>query len=143
MKQRFTLRMSVQLMLKKDDQLLLYLRKNTGWADGMYVFVGGHVDGNESAKQAMIREAREEAGIIVEPQDLHVVHVIHRQSNCEYVEIFMLCDRWQGEIRNCEPQKCEELRFVPATALPDNTVDYVKQVVKNVDAQKVYDELGW
>jgi 8-oxo-dGTP pyrophosphatase MutT (NUDIX family) len=143
MNKRFTLRMSVQLLLKKEDQLLVYLRKNTGWADGMYALVAGHVDGNESAKQAMIREAQEEAGIIIEPQDLHVVHVMHRQSDCEYIDVFMQCDRWQGEVRNCEPHKCGELRFVSTTALPQNTLEYVKQAIKNINAQKSYDELGW
>ena len=139
----FTLRMSVQLLLKKNNRFLLNLRHNTGWDDGMYAFVGGHIDGNETAKQAMIREAKEEIGIIINPNDLQVVHVMHRKTNCEYIDMFMMCDRWQGEISNCEPQKCKELRFVATTALPENTLGYVKKVMENVAVKKMYDEDGW
>lgn len=41
---RNKLPISVQLILKKEDKVLLLKRKNTSFADGMYGFVGGHVE---------------------------------------------------------------------------------------------------
>jgi 8-oxo-dGTP pyrophosphatase MutT (NUDIX family) len=43
-------------------QVLLHKRQNSGFMDGSYSLVSGHVEANESFKQAMIREAHEEAG---------------------------------------------------------------------------------
>lgn len=54
---------AVHLFLVKDDKILLLRRSNTGYEDEMYSIVAGHIDGDEDAKTAMIREAREEAGI--------------------------------------------------------------------------------
>lgn len=55
------------LVLRRDDQLLLLLRKNTHYCDGMWGFMAGHVEDGESATEGMIREAREEIGIELTP----------------------------------------------------------------------------
>ena len=75
---RFQLMCSVQLILIKDNKILLLRRFNTGWMDGRYGFIAGHIDGGEEIKKAMIREAKEEAGITVFEEDLEVVHIMHR-----------------------------------------------------------------
>ena len=51
-------------------QILLHLRQNTGYMDGFWDVAGsGHVDGGETASQALCRECFEELGIRVRPQD--------------------------------------------------------------------------
>lgn len=86
---RFTLRSAVYLFLINDDKILLSKRKNTGWEDGNYTLVSGHLEGNESVFDAMTREAKEEAGISVLKKDLEVVGVMHRLANYEYVDFFL------------------------------------------------------
>ena len=60
---RFTLIAAVHVFLRRGDQVLLLRRHNTGYMDGSYSVVAGHLDSNEEVVAAAIREAQEEAGI--------------------------------------------------------------------------------
>ena len=62
-KERLKIIPGIYLVLIKDNKILLLRRYNTGNDDGNYSLVGGHVDDGEAYKDAMIREAKEEADI--------------------------------------------------------------------------------
>ena len=51
--------LTVSLIIFKDNKVLLMRRCNTEYMNGMYSLVGGHVEENESLKQAIIRESKE------------------------------------------------------------------------------------
>jgi 8-oxo-dGTP diphosphatase len=133
----------VYLLLVQGDKLLFSLRQNTGYEDGKYSLVAGHVETGESAKQACVREAKEEIGIHIDPSDLEVVHTMHRRSDRECIDIFLFCDRWKGQVANQEPQKCGGVQFFSKIALPDNLVGYVREALKDIDNNVVYSEFGW
>ena len=96
--ERFTLRAAVYLILIKNGKTLLSRRSNTGWMDGKYSLIAGHLDGNETVFDTMIRESFEEAGVKVVKEDLIPVKVLHRKSNDqEYMDFFFLADKWEGE----------------------------------------------
>lgn len=78
--ERFKLVTAVHLILIEDKKILLQKRYNTGYEDGNYSIVAGHIDGNESVIKAMQREALEEAGIKIKEEDLEIVHVMHRKT---------------------------------------------------------------
>ena len=73
----FTAPVAVHLLLVEDGRILLLKRFNTGYEEGNYSLVAGHIDGGEELKVAMIREAREEAGIEISASDLSVVGLMH------------------------------------------------------------------
>ena len=131
------------LILRKDNQVLLSLRKNTGYCDGMYSLVAGHVDEGEKASHAMIREAKEEAGIDIMPDQLRVVHMMHRMDNRFNMDIFFECTSWQGMICNQEPHKCEALQFFPIGDLPSNCVEYIRMALIDGSRGCFYSEPGW
>ena len=64
-------------------------RFNTGYEDGNYSVIAGYLEGNETVIAAMIREAREEAGISIAAEDLRVVGVMHRFSIHERIDFFL------------------------------------------------------
>ena len=137
--ERFRIKFAVYLVLRKDDQVLLSKRQGTGWKDGWYSLVAGHVDGGEAGEVAMVREAREEAGITVEVGDLRHVFTMHRlgsDSTDEYVDLFFECRKWMGDVNNCEPQKCAELTWVDIDDLPEDTLDYIKYVLEEYPKQQ-------
>jgi 8-oxo-dGTP diphosphatase len=139
--EKFTMRVAVNLILIKDGKALMLRRCNTGWKDGMYSVVAGHVDGNETIAAAMVREAREEAGIDIDPMDLRVAHVQHRDSiDVEYIDFSMIAERWKGDPRNMESQKCDDLRWYPLVDLPENTIPYIRNVFENIAKGEIFSE---
>lgn len=135
---------SSYLILIEDNNVLLLKRSNTGYMDGYYGLPSGHLDGNETAREGGAREIKEEIGIVVEPSDLKVVHVMHRKAeNDERIDFFITTDKYQGEIMNCEPNKCEELKWFNLDNLPENIIPYIKEAINNYKVGDFYSELGW
>ena len=141
--QRFKLVSAVHLFLIRDGQVLLQRRFNTGYEDGNYSVIAGHLDGGEEIITAMIREAWEEAGIEIVPEDIQAVGVMHRNASDERVDFFLAARRWTNEPRICEPERCDELVWYPLDGLPENMVPYVRQGLENYLAGRWFDSFGW
>jgi 8-oxo-dGTP pyrophosphatase MutT (NUDIX family) len=134
---------NVYLLLKQNNKVLLQLRKNTSYCDGMWSFVSGHVEDGESATEAMIREAYEEIGIELLPSQLKVVHVMHRKTNRLNVDLFFECPSWQGAVKNREPDKCEKLEFFSLDSFPPHVIDCTASALQCILKGIFYSELVW
>ena len=141
--ERFKLPSAVHLFLMRDGQILLSRRFNTGYADGKYSVIAGHLNGDEEIKAAVIREAREGAGIEISPLDLQVVGVMHRKSNDERIDFFLAATSWSGEITNREPDKCDRLSWFDLDELPENVIPYVRRALDNYRQGIWFDSFGW
>lgn len=142
--ERFKLTPAVYLVLRRQNQVLLLQRANTGYQDGKYGLVAGHLDGDEVATEAMAREAKEEAGITINPADLRFVHLVHRLNRNEVgqerVDIFFETRKWGGDIVNTEPHKCSDLRWFDIDDLPSEILPLVGHVLHDIVAGKTYSE---
>ena len=144
MKERFTIVPAVYLILIRDGEVLLGRRRNTGFHDGEYMLPSGHVDGGETFREAMIREAKEEIGIVLDSKDLRLVHTMHRKSGeQERGDFFFTTERWEGEPKNIEGEKCDHLDWFPMAALPDNTIPYVRFTMDCFRRGAAYSEFSW
>ncbi|KKU55299.1 MAG: hypothetical protein UY41_C0008G0022 [Candidatus Moranbacteria bacterium GW2011_GWE1_49_15] len=126
-------------MLIKDGKILMLRRFNTGYEDGNYSFPAGHVEEGESFKQTAIREAKEEIGVDVKEEDISLAHVMHRVP-LGRISVFMKAEKWEGEIRNLEPEKCDDLSWFDLDVLPKNTIPYIRKAVEGLKGGKVYSE---
>ena len=144
-KERFKLIPAVHLFLVRGQEILLSRRFNTGWEDGNYSVPCGHVEENETVTAALIREVHEEIGSIISPADLRFVHVMHRNGGAENtrVDFFFAAERWGGEPRNMEPRKCDDLKWCPLDALPENTIPYIRSALDHYRRGVFYSEFGW
>lgn len=142
-KPRYMIIPAVFLVLLKGNKVLLQRRRNTGHEDGHYSLVGGHFEGNESATSVLIREAKEEAGISVQPADLKLVYVLHKNTDEERIDLFFSTKKWKGTPHICEQDKCDDLRFVSVYALPSNTIKYIAQALRDMNRGVIYGEFGW
>ena len=143
--ERISIIPAVFLFLKDNDRLLMSRRYNTGYCDGFYSFIAGHVEENETFREAMVRETNEEAGIIVKSNELKVVHVTHRYVPDEKnrIDIFMTVDTWQGEVRNMECHKCDHIGWFSENDLPNNTIPYIKHAILQINSGVFYSEFGF
>lgn len=135
------------LIITKGKKVLLLRRFNTGYEDGKYSLIAGHVEKGETFSDCIIREAKEESGISIKNEDLKVVHVLHRNSglneNNERVDIFFKVEKWEGQIENKEPDKCDDLSWFDIDNLPLNTIPYISHVLENFKQNIFYSEFGW
>jgi 8-oxo-dGTP pyrophosphatase MutT (NUDIX family) len=130
-KERFKFISAVHLLFIRNNKILLSKRMNTGWEDGKYSVIAGHVDGNEKVIDTMIREAKEEAGFQLNENDLKFVHIMHRKSgDGERMDFFFELKDYPVEPENKEPKKCEELKWFDVNNLPENMVEYVRRAIE-------------
>lgn len=146
---RFKLKVGVFLVLIQDEQVLLLKRYNTGIADGLYVVPMGGLDEGETVTQALIREAREETNIVLRLQDLNVRHVMHRLHHLpdgrsfEQIDVYFVPNSYEGVVKNMEPNKCDELKFYPLGALPENLEPFIYQAIQHIREGQFFSEFGW
>lgn len=131
-KERHKIVVAVYAIIIKNGKILLSLRENTGFMDGWYSLVAGHVEADETVDEAMLREAKEEANIVVKSMKLGTV--MFRKGidgRDDYMDFFFIIDDYEGDIINKEPQKCGELKFFNITNMPNNVLNYVSKAVDN------------
>ena len=146
---RFKVKVGVLLFLTQNDEVLLLRRFQTGIDDGMYVVPMGGLKPDETVSQAMIREAEEETGVLLNPSQLEVCHVMHRLHQMPdgyaftQIDVFFRADQWEGTIVNNEPDKCDELKFFPIKALPEATVPCIAHAIQCIQNNAFFSEFGW
>ncbi|WP_433597512.1 NUDIX hydrolase [Nocardia sp. CA-135953] len=122
----------VHLLLRRGSDVLFGLRQNTGFEDGAWHLPSGHLEAGESVIDALIREAKEEIGISIAPEDVHFAHIMHNSSSGGRVAFFFSVRSWKGEPENREPDKCSELQWFSANELPDHMIDYCRVAMAHI-----------
>jgi len=133
------------LFLEKDGKFLVARRCNTGYQDGNYQVPAGHVDEGELPSEALIREAKEEIGIDLSPDDIELVHVSYRPKHDDTdnrVDFFFRVIKWSGEVKNMEPTKCDDLRWVSLNDLPNSMTAHVRDAFECMQKGIFFKELG-
>jgi 8-oxo-dGTP diphosphatase len=129
-----------ELIVRRGDSVLLGLRKNT-YGAGTWALPGGHMEFGERLIEAACREAMEELGAKVQPSELRLaslVDVVRPGEAEQHVHVsFELRDPvW--EPRLMEPDQCEEWRYFPLDALPDNFFPPHRGIIANYQEQRLY-----
>jgi 8-oxo-dGTP pyrophosphatase MutT (NUDIX family) len=121
-----------------EKEVLLALRKNTGYNDGEYELPGGHVEADEDLINAMIREAKEELNIELKREDLKIEHILHHyKGNC--MKFIISSEKYDGDLKIGEPDKCEKLEWFNVNNLPENTDKKLMKVLKEIKKGIFYD----
>ena len=139
---------SAYLILRRNRHVFLMKRQNTGYEDGNFGLIAGHLEPDETFTEAMIREAREEAGIDLEGTDFVHALTLHRYAHGsdapERLDLFFTMHAPE-DLRptNEEPDECAEIGWFPIDALPDNCIAFIKYGIEQVEMGRQYAEYGW
>ena len=136
----------VHLLLIRDGHVLLTRRRDANpLFDGLWHLPSGKLDAGESALHAAAREADEEIGVLIEPDDLRHVHTLHVNGSGPEprLGLFFETRRWIGEPTNREPDKCSAVSWFSLDALPDKLIDYPAVGINAYRAGIPFGVHGW
>ncbi|MGW2956542.1 NUDIX hydrolase [Streptomyces eurythermus] len=136
----------VHLYLERDGQVLLGLRHpGSAYSGGSWHVLAGHCEA-EAASACLVREAYEEAGLVIEPADVELVHTVpmrEQPTDPPRVQLFFRALRWEGEPELREPDKCVQWAWWNVKDLPEPIVPYTRAAIEGIRAGRVYTEPGW
>ncbi|MFJ1662371.1 phosphotransferase [Streptomyces anthocyanicus] len=131
--QRHTEPLDVHLIAVRDGadgpEVLLSRRAGGVYAAGCWHLVSGHLDGPwEDMVTALVREAREESGVVIDPPDVRAAVTVHHRSPVGDARIGMFFEvrRWEGAPGVMEPQVCDAMGWFSFDALPEPMVAYCR-----------------
>lgn len=131
------------LLLNRDGKVLFGRRQNTGFEDGAWHVPSGHLEAGESVVQALIREAKEEVGVAINPEGIEFAHIMHNSSDGGRAAFFFTVQQWGGVPENREPERCSELRWFAFNELPDHLIDYCRVALEHINAGQAFSLYGW
>lgn len=142
-KNRHKIVSAVFLVLLREEntkkQVLLQLRQNTGYMDGRWdLGASGHVEENELIEDALVRETKEEIGIIIDKKDIKFVHFRHWNEE-NYFNFFFACDKYEGVPKIMETEKCAELKWFDLDNLPNNLTEHNKLALESIKKGDYYE----
>lgn len=141
--QRHKVTGDVHLLLRRGNEVLFGQRQNTGFEDGAWHLPSGHLEADESVIDALIREAEEEIGVAIMPEDVRFSHIMHNSSSGGRMAFFFTVRTWQGEPTNQEPDKCSALDWFAPDALPEHMIDYCRVAIQHIADGTSFSVYGW
>lgn len=109
-------------LVDADDRVYLQRRFNTGYLDGHFEPPAGKVDEEEFPQEAACREALEEAGVTVKPDDIELFHTYMNLSGGNpWLGLMFRTRVWDGIPNIQEPDKCDVSGFYHLDDLPKLT----------------------
>lgn len=113
-------RIGVGVIILNSDGNILVGRRKGSFAQ-KYSIPGGGIDMGETFENTAIREIKEETNLdIVDPKVIAVTNNLetYREEGKHYISIVLLAKNFSGELKNMEPEKCEDWAWVDPNNLP-------------------------
>lgn len=125
---------AVYMIIMNEKGEVLFQRR---WGSKLWPnFLGlpaGHLDKEENALNALIREAKEELDIDISSDDIEDTFVVNRiNKNLKpYYDVYFVIKNYGGLIKINEPNKCQELKWVNLEELPEDVIGFERVAIDN------------
>ena len=123
---------AIHMLIMDNGKVLLQKRKGSKLWPGYYTLPAGHIDEGENQYDALVREAKEELDVEIDPKDIEKSYVVLRRNFFEidgkklepYIDYYFEISKYQGTPRIAELDKCDELIWADINNLPEPFVNY-------------------
>lgn len=108
----YTIVPAAALWLECEGKIFVGRRQNTGYHDGLLNLPAGHIDPGETPREAIVREAKEEIGVDINPDDLQLIHTQYNRNLSEKSDrthYYFKLETCNLKPINTEPEKCSEV----------------------------------
>ena len=130
---------AVHMLIMDDNKVLIQKRKGSKLWSGYYALPAGHIDKGENQYDALVREAKEELNIIIEPKDVINEYIVLRRNYFKidnkllepYIDYYFEIIEYQGIPTIIEKDKCDELLWVDINNLPEPFINYEGEFLDN------------
>ncbi len=134
---------AVCLLLERDGKWFVGRRCNTGYCDGYLNMPAGHIDPDETPREAAVREAKEEAGVNVAVKDISFVHIQYNRNvegRHDRTHYYFKVECRDQEPINTEPHKCSEVMWIPVGERLSEFVPFMKEALESMLQGSQYSE---
>lgn len=133
------------ILASQASVLLTQRRDHNSDFDGLWHLPSGKLDAGESLVDAAVREAEEEVGVLIDPDQLRHVHTLHVNGSGPEprLGVFFEARHWIGNPVNCEPEKCSAVRWFSLDDLPANLIAYPAAGINAYLNGQAFGTLGW
>jgi 8-oxo-dGTP diphosphatase len=140
LQRRFRTILTARLLLEYREHFLFL--QQTPRNGGGFTLPGGKIEGEEFAKEALVRETFEEVGIVVPFKKLKLIHVTHRKidSVVEIIFFFHCRQDWAGEPTVKEPEKFSNAVWLPMDEPPAKLTSVLKHSLESWKEGKLFSQ---
>ena len=103
-------------MVSRGDEVLVQRRSDKNWPG--IVFPGGHAEPGEAFVESVIREVREETGLLIERPELCGVKQFVDHEGARYVVFLYRTDRFAGELASSDEGEVFWVKREEVASLP-------------------------
>ena len=129
-------KVGVGVVVFKEGKILLGKRKGAH-GEGEWAAPGGHLEFAESVEECACRELLEETGL--KAMSFHlgpwVNDVMENQKH--YVTLFVFVDKFEGELKLMEPDKCEGWQWFSLDSLPLPLFPVCRSLIQKIGMEQI------
>ncbi len=129
--------LGTQIVIKNEKNEILLFKRGKEFGFGEWELPGGHLEFGETFEQCIIRECKEELGIVAINIKLISVAPNMKQGN-HYIVFGFFTDQFTGTPTNKEPQYNTDLQWFPINNLPNNLFIASQDTIRNFLSQTIY-----
>lgn len=129
----------VGFIFKGDNVLLLKKKALFDKSNFEWGLAGGRLEKFETFSQCLKREVFEETNIKIKNlKFIDITNDIYKDINRHYITIFYKAEYLSGNIKNKEPKKCKEIKWIAKEDFPKNVFMPINNLLKKYSLDQIY-----